>query len=228
MYLQTRDTVHESLESLSQAEEYYRFVYSRLKEYISGRTLEAGAGTGNFARWARKSASEYCVSDVDPEYVEALRPEFKSAFVWNILDPFPARDEHFDTIITFNVLEHVRDDMAALRILADQLVAGGHLIVLVPAHPFLFGSLDRAFGHYRRYNKKQMIDLCEAVPMRVIKSEYLNFVGLLGWLFYGKVLRTNRLPRRMLSYFDLFLPLLIMERPLRRFLGMSLLTVARK
>ena len=87
--------------------------------------------------------------------------------------------ETYDTILYMDVLEHIADDRAELELAADRLRAGGHLIVLAPAHQWLFTPFDAAIGHYRRYTKAT---LRAAAPegMVLIRLAYLDAVGLLA------------------------------------------------
>jgi 2-polyprenyl-3-methyl-5-hydroxy-6-metoxy-1,4-benzoquinol methylase len=224
---ETQHAIYESLETLSQTPKYYRWLCSRVQRYIRGKTLELGAGIGNFAQWASTFATEYHATDVDPILVERLKQDFPKAFRWDLFEPFPG-DDLYDTVIILNVIEHLQDDAGAMEALFNRLQPGGHLIVMVPAMHFLYGSLDRAFGHYRRYHKSEMIRLMEHVNLDVVRDMYLNIAGMFGWYLYGKILKHDQLPQELCSRFNLVLPLLKIERPLAYFAGLSLITVGRK
>lgn len=224
---ETQEAICESLETLSQADEYYHWLCSRVSPYIRGRVLEIGAGIGTFAQWAAPHASEYHPTDVDSRLVARLHEKFPHAFVWNLFEPFPG-NQTYDTVIILNVVEHLQDDLGALKALNARLAPGGHMIVMVPAMNFLYGSMDRAFGHFRRYNKKMMRDLFAGVPVRLVKDEYVNVVGMLGWFLYGRILKHQNLPQQLCSRFNLVLPLLKIERPVAFFAGLSLITVGQK
>jgi SAM-dependent methyltransferase len=225
--VETQHAIYESLETLSQTPNYYRWLCSRVQPYIRGKTLELGAGIGNFGRWARELAPEYHATDVDPLLVERLKEEFPKAFRWDLFEPFPG-DDLYDTVIILNVIEHLKDDAGAMEALYNRLKPGGHLIVMVPAMHILYGSLDRAFGHYRRYHKSEMLRLMEHVNLDVVRNIYLNVAGMFGWFIYGRILKHEQLPQQLCSRFNLVLPLLKMERPLAHFAGLSLITVGRK
>jgi SAM-dependent methyltransferase len=224
---ETQHAIYESLETLSKADEYYKWLYSRVRGFVRGKTLEIGAGIGNFAKWAKNSATEYHVTDGDPILVQKLAEEFPRAFQWDLYQPFPGNDL-YDSVVILNVVEHLENDFEALRILHQRLVPGGHLIVMVPAMQFLYGSMDRSFGHYRRYTKRHMKELCERVSFEVLKEFYVNVIGMAGWFLYGKILKKENLPERLCSRFNLVLPLLYLERPIAYFTGLSLICIARK
>ena len=227
MQHETQDAICESLETLSQAGPYYQWLTSRVGPYIKGKALEIGAGIGNFARWARAFSSDYHVSDNDPRLVRELSQEFSHAVCWDLFTPYPG-NETFDTIVILNVVEHLEDDQEALRRIHSRLNPGGHLILMVPAMNFLYGSLDQSFGHYRRYTKKSISKVIQQADFHLIKTEYLNVVGMAGWFVYGKLLKARKLPQQLCSRFHLMLPLLKLERPVAYFMGLSVLAIARK
>jgi hypothetical protein len=88
-------------------------------------------------------------------------------------------DARFDAILYVDVLEHVRDDVAELAAAAGMLRAEGALIVLAPAHGWLYSPFDRAIGHHRRYTRRS---LAAAGPpgVRRVVLRYLDSVGLLA------------------------------------------------
>jgi G:T/U-mismatch repair DNA glycosylase len=67
----------------------------------------------------------------------------------------------FDTILYLDVLEHIAEDRAELARASGHLTAGGNIVVLAPAHQFLFSAFDAAIGHYRRYDPAV---LCALTP----------------------------------------------------------------
>ncbi len=224
---ETQNAIYESLETLSQTPEYYKWLCERMRPFIRGKVLELGAGIGNFAQWANKFANEYHPTDVDPFLVERLKEKFDKAFRWDLYEPFPGEDL-YDTVIILNVIEHLKDDAGAMRALYERLQPGGHLIVMVPAMHMLYGSLDRAFGHYRRYQKPEFKKLMEDVNLHVVLNKYVNTIGMLGWFLYGRILKHQQLPQQLCGRFNLVLPLLKLEGPLAHFAGLSLITVGRK
>ena len=91
----------------------------------------------------------------------------------------PAR---WHTIVSINVLEHVREDAAELALFAQLLRAeNGALCLLVPARPEIFAPVDDDFGHFRRYTKAGLRRLLEAAALQVVRLHYFNFAGYFGW-----------------------------------------------
>jgi predicted SAM-dependent methyltransferase len=91
------------------------------------------------------------------------------------------RDERIDTIVCLNVLEHIAFDEAVLRAYYDLLQPGGHAIVLVPAHPSLYGPCDAALGHERRYTRVELHTKMQTAGFEVVSLDEFNRMGVPGW-----------------------------------------------
>jgi hypothetical protein len=102
----------------------------------------------------------------------------KAAAVPGTLESLPA-DRRYDTILYLDVLEHIEDDHAEFRRAVGRLSFGGHLVILCPAHPWLFSPFDISIGHHRRHNRASFLALPrEGVALRQLR--YLDSVGLLA------------------------------------------------
>lgn len=139
------------------------------------------------------------------------------------------RDERFDTAFSLNVLEHVREDAMALRNMFELLQPGGTLILIVPAHRWLYGPMDSSIGHFRRYTKETMRKRMEEAGFKVERQKYIHMLGAFGWLLNGKLLRCKVPPRGQLRLLNGIVPAC---RRIESYgsapFGVSLLTVARK
>ena len=112
--------------------------------------------------------------------------------------------DRFDTILYMDVLEHIDDDRAELALAADRLRPGGQLIVLAPAHQWLFTPFDAAIGHYRRYTKR-MLRAAAPAAMRPIRLAYLDAAGMLASLGNRLVLKSAMPNPGQIAVWDRFL-----------------------
>ena len=197
--------------------------------------LEAGAGIGNFT--GRLVDRELVVAlELEADRVEGLRQRFATypnvhAEVGDLADPSLLQLAHyqFDTVICLNVLEHIEQHVAALTYMHGVLAPGGRLLLLVPAHPALYSSLDKELGHYRRYREGDLRALLERVGFRVERRFYLNLFGVFGWWLNGRVLKRRLLPRGQLGVYERLAPLFRrVEEGLGRRWGLSVVFVAQK
>jgi hypothetical protein len=100
------------------------------------------------------------------------------------------RDFRADSVICFNVLEHISDDRAALSALRQAVGDTTSLGLIVPAHPSLYGRMDREAGHYRRYTRASLASTLTDAGWLVIECRYINALGAMGWWFHNR-LRQN-------------------------------------
>ena len=109
--------------------------------------------------------------------------------------------ERFDTLIYIDVLEHIQDDAAELRMAAERLEPGGRLIVLSPAHQFLYSPFDQAIGHYRRYNRG-MLEALTPGNCRLERCLYMDSAGLLLSLGNRVLLRQSMPSLEQILFWD--------------------------
>ena len=93
-----------------------------------------------------------------------------------------------DSVLCVDALAREKDDRRALFNFTTVLPRGGRVVLLVPACPSLFGSMDMALGHYRRYSKESLGELTESVGLRIRQIRYVNVAGFFGWWFDNRVL----------------------------------------
>jgi len=132
------------------------WVYELIEPFIGQRVLEIGCGLGNFTR--RLTNRElYIGTDISTECINYIKDNFEGytnirAYAVNVADESVLGLSHYsiDTVFSLNVFEHIVDDRAAIKIIAQMLQPGGVAILVVPAHNLLYGSMDKPIGHYRR------------------------------------------------------------------------------
>jgi glycosyltransferase involved in cell wall biosynthesis len=215
---------------------YNQWLHRRFEHYLGNRVLEVGSGVGNqtcyFADRERVVAS-----DVEPHYVRELTATFgrvSNVRVASFRFPLMAdaradlRGERIDSIVCSNVLEHIEDDRGTLADFAAVLRPGGHLVLLVPALPALYGTLDVALGHFRRYAKDALTQLVGDAGFEIETIRYLNRPGVIGWWLNSRLLKRRVLPSGQLRAFKWIMPLLRLEERRAPSFGLSLLVLARR
>lgn len=135
-----------------------------------------------------------------------------------------------DTIVAVNVLEHVERPAGFLEAAYSRLAPDGALLILVPALPALYGSLDKAFEHYRRYTRPELEKDLSDAGFVIERLHYMNLVGIAGWFVAGRVMRRTTLGRAQVRIYDRWvIPWLRrIESVVHPPLGQSLIAVARK
>jgi SAM-dependent methyltransferase len=135
--------------------------------------------------------------------------------------------QRFDTVFCINVLEHIEDDLGALRTFGRVLVPGGRVLIWVPAVQAAYGPLDAELGHYRRYSKTSLGRVFADAGLELQALRYSNPIGLVGWMFNSHVLKTKAHSLWQVRVFDsLIAPwALPLERLVPPPIGLSLIAV---
>jgi SAM-dependent methyltransferase len=219
-----------TLERMAAAPRYNRWMYERLCPWVGRRVLEIGAGIGNMSAFLI-DRDRVVLTDTEPYYLDRLRTRYADQPHVTVAElRLPAADarlaaERLDTVVCLNVLEHIEDDRTSLSAMHDLLVPRGRLILLVPSLRALYGSLDQALGHFRRYVPRELAAKLGEAGFRVRHLEYFNLAGVPGWWFTGRVLRRRLIPRGALAWYDALVPLFRLERFLPWRIGQSLIAI---
>ncbi|MCP3985196.1 MAG: class I SAM-dependent methyltransferase [bacterium] len=123
------------------------------------RVLEVGCGTGVLLEQL-EAATAWTVdgADLDRAALEHVPAGRGRVLFYDLHDRLESMYQAYDLIVLFDVLEHVVDTAPFLSSLLHHLKPGGHLLINVPAEPWLFGRYDEAAGHVRRYDKRSLRD----------------------------------------------------------------------
>ncbi len=232
------DGEHEGFTTLHRMEgapRYNRWIARKLRPHLGRRVLEVGAGIGTVTRELSEGRELYLALERDPLYVRKLQNLFRDRPEVEVISTDVAhggwdrfRDRRLDSVVLSNVLEHIEDDGEAVRSFGRALTPGGRLVILVPALTQLYGALDRAVGHFRRYTAPALRSVLEQNGFAIERLEWMNLVGIPGWFVNGRLLGRRAVPALQLRLYDRLAPLLAeAESHLPLPVGMSLLAVAR-
>jgi len=218
---------------MAAAPRFNRWMFERLRPWVGRRVLEIGAGIGNMSAFLVDEAGvdRLVLTDTEPYYLGRLRERFAGRPQVAVAElRLPGRDprlaaERLDTVVCLNVLEHIEQDGAALRAMHDLLQPAGRLLLLVPSLRALYGSLDEALGHFRRYVPDELQAKLQVAGFRVRHLEYFNLAGVPGWWLTGRVLRRRLIPAGALRWYEALVPLFRLERFLPWRIGQSLIAI---
>jgi SAM-dependent methyltransferase len=225
------------LERLGTAEHFFGWALEEFRPFLHGRVLEVGAGMGTITRRLVELDPELTIVALEPAAnvfgdlasFAALTPRVTAAR--QTLAEYLAGDgERFDAVVYLNVLEHVEDDAAELRLAATALRPGGALLLFGPALEWLYSELDYNAGHYRRYSVGRLRRLAREAGFEVLSLRYFDVVGVLPYFVAYRLLRRPAISGSTLWGYDrLLVPL---SRRLQRAvsrppLGKNVVLVAR-
>jgi glycosyltransferase involved in cell wall biosynthesis len=219
---------------LSEVPRFHRWMGDVLRPWVGARVLEIGAGIGNITA-TLIPRERYTVSDADSNYLDYLRNFVESRPYMDVrrIDLREAADfedlkQRYDTVVCLNVLEHVADEARAVRNLHAALEPGGRALVLVPCGPGLYGTLDEALGHERRYTRQSLRATLEREGFEIERILDFNRVSVPGWWLNGTVLKRRHFGRLQLKALDWMIWLIRRIDRLFPWPGLSLIAVARR
>lgn len=215
---------------------YHAWIAEQMLGFLGSRIVEVGCGTGAITQHLLAGGATVVGVDIREDYLQVCREAFDSTgrFTASCCDvqaaEFLCLQKHGpDTVVCANVLEHVEDDRLAISNMAHVLCSGGSLIVVVPALQWLWGTLDEALSHHRRYEPQGIREKLEDAGLEVVVVRYFNLLGLSGWYLNGRTLRRRLLPLGQLRLYDHLVPIVRWaERTVAPPIGQSLLAVGRR
>jgi len=235
----------ETQEALSHARRYNAWLVDAVRgAWVgSGTVLDVGCSIGNVTfviadRLRKEGRGESLVvgAEIIPEAAERFSERFRDrgdlqVVTADVMDPSAEllRLAPFDSAVSFNVLEHIDDDVEALASVRRLLKPGGHIGLLVPGGgDALYGVVDAMNRHFRRYTPGRLEARLEAAGFEVVSIRHVNMVGALLWYLKGRVLRSSEFPVSQINAFDRLVPFLRrLDRVLGPPFGQSLAAVAR-
>jgi SAM-dependent methyltransferase len=176
---------------VSRREILRRLLSENLPPSADRRILDVGCGTGGMLPML-SHFGDVSGLDSDPEAVAACHERFPSYAVSRAEIPkdMPG-DSSFDLVSAFDVIEHIADDLGAVRSLRDATRPGGQVVITVPAHAWLWSRHDVANGHHRRYGRSRLADLVGAAGLELSHLSSFNtaLLPLIGAIRLSRRLR---------------------------------------
>lgn len=158
--------------------------------------LEIGFGSGDMISSLSPYFDQGEGIDTSDEAVMAISPNVNSPKIKFRNSDFLQRTEQgkYQMILALEVLEHIKDDFRAFRQINNLLDKNGKFIMSVPAHQSKWSILDEWAGHYRRYEKKELIDLINRSGFEIIKFYNYGFPLLnMLWFIRKKIIKKNQI-----------------------------------
>jgi len=192
------------LDMFAHAKRWKAYWASNLRKWVYGDVLEVGAGLGvNTILLQNHTVRSWHCLEPDAELGSHL-----NAAIANLQLCSATRgtirsmtERRFDSILYIDVLEHIASDHDEIAMAAGLLRPGGHIIVLSPAHQFLFSNFDASIGHYRRYNRRSL-RACSPSGCNLETIFYLDCVGVFMSLANRILLRQSTPTLKQIQTWD--------------------------
>jgi 2-polyprenyl-3-methyl-5-hydroxy-6-metoxy-1,4-benzoquinol methylase len=229
----------EDLERLGTADRFFAWALESFEPHLTGTVLEVGAGLGTITRKLVEARPDLSIvalepaGNVFPDLAAYAAVSYRVSAYQSTTAEYVARTQAalFDTVLYLNVLEHIEDETAELRLAYQALRPGGVLLVFGPALEWLYSELDYNAGHYRRYNIKALRQTVQAAGFEVISLRYFDVLGVLPYLLVYRLMRRPAISgSTMWGYDRVLVPVSrLIQRLLRNPpLGKNVILVARK
>jgi ubiquinone/menaquinone biosynthesis C-methylase UbiE len=236
-YSQTEDAyAANDLETMQEARRYGAHVFDLFRPHVGSRVLEVGCGIGTMTRRLTEIAESVVGIEPNLNCAQRVRRELGDHPRFRLrvchleeCDRAELAGHRFDTVVCANVLEHIADDVHALRVFGDVVEPGGRVLIFVPAIQAAYGPLDAELGHHRRYSKRSLTKAFADAGLQLVELRYTNPLGLLGWLYNARVRKSTAHSLRQVRLFEsLVAPwALPLERLIPPPIGLSLVAVGR-
>ena len=180
------------------AKNYFQWIVSEIEPYLGAHILDIGSGYGIHLEYILPHHPHVTSIDLSFESVQTLQKKFHADPRFEVYqtDFEQASDlewlvnRNFDTIICLNVLEHLQDDIIALKRMHDILRRHkGTALLMVPAHQWLYGSMDRKAGHLRRYTSTSLGNKLRQTGFEILQLYHFNTFGVLPWFVNNRILK---------------------------------------
>ena len=200
--------IGEELTLFAGARNWKSYVKKMLTPYLAGDILEVGAGIGGtsavlidpqYKSWTCLEPDEKLALEINSTFCDLELAEKANIFIGKVSD-LP-EENVYDTILYIDVLEHIEDDKEELRRVVSHLRDSGRLVILAPAHDWLYSSFDKEIGHYRRYNRKKMIKTAPR-NMALEKVFYLDSAGFFLSLANRLLLKQKHPSQKQIDMWD--------------------------
>ena len=224
---------HVTLESLAGAPGISRWMLEQFERYLGDSVMEAGCGAGNLTR-SLVNKGQLTALDIDPAHVEDVLSRYGhmrnvEVVAGDLNDPvtFDRWDPRFDSVLCVNVLEHLSKPKTAVAGFERVLKPGGHALILVPAHHWLFSAADVALDHHMRYSRPEVVSVIEGSGLEIIELRQFNRLGVVGWMV-NKLLGRTDIGRLQARVFGWLLPIARAAEKVEVLPGLSWIAIARK
>lgn len=229
----TEDQGHLTLENLAMSPRTTAWMMEQFAPYLGNAVLDAGSGIGNLTSVLLNKERVHCI-DLDTRHVETSMRKYGhlanlTVEQGDLEDPsaFLGLDASFDSVLCVNVLEHLATPEAALKNFREVLRSSGHILVLVPAHHWLYSETDRAIGHHQRYDRREVAGMLSEAGFELVRCYEFNRLGVLGW-YANKLVGKPNVGRLQAKLFGLLIPIARLVERITVLPGLSVVAVGKR
>lgn len=194
-----QNNITEYLNSWNKLDEYSLWLYHNYEQFIGKSCVDIGGGIGTAISFYIKSVDRVIATELFQNDVDVMNDRFKSFPYFHALKLDIMNDNidslikfSPDTVICINCLEHIEDDILALKKMKSIVQEKGRIIICVPAMSWLYCYMDKNVGHYRRYSRGELKRKAIMAGLKVIDNHYMNFMGIFPYWIKGHLIKSKK------------------------------------
>ena len=167
------------LDHFDSALNFRKYQISLITKFIKGKFLEVGAGKGGLIPFYKNLIKNITIIEPEKKLFKILKKNYSNKRFSIKNQTIKSVKKNYDTIIYYDVLEHIKNDLDEVKLASKKLNKNGYLIFSVPAYQTFYSSFDKSVGHFKRYNKKDFIVLRKRTGLKIEKLDYYDSIGFL-------------------------------------------------
>jgi|TARA_B110000495_G_C22917598_1_gene536033 hypothetical protein len=167
------------LDHFDSALNFRKYQISLITKFIKGKFLEVGAGKGGLIPFYKNLIKNITIIEPEKKLFKILKKNYSNKRFSIKNQTIKSVKKNYDTIIYYDVLEHIKNDLNEVKLASKKLNKNGYLIFSVPAYQTFYSSFDKSVGHFKRYNKKDFIVLRKRTGLKIEKLDYYDSIGFL-------------------------------------------------
>lgn len=169
----------------------------KLRKHIK-YICEIGCGVGLLSNRLGRKGFIVEGYDIDKKAIELAKKNKSKNTAFFTKDVLKIGKKHYDAVISNAMLEHIKDDKRAIKCFYNSLNTNGYLFLIVPINMKYWTLHDKQWGHFRRYEKKELIKKLESVGFKIKKIRY-HIYPTLKWFYFNVYLSAVKKKKRIIK-----------------------------
>lgn len=195
------------LEYFDNSQNFRNYQLSLIKKYLKKEIAEVGPGRGGFVDYYKKNAQSLCLVEPDKKLFRFLKKRYSNKKITIKNSTIDKIQNKFNTIMYFDVLEHIKNDLKEIKSAKKKLKKKGFLIFSVPAFQIFYNNFDKSVGHHKRYSKKDFRLIAYKTNLKIKKMIYYDSIGLLLVMFSKIFNLSNKNLENNIKIWNFLIPL---------------------
>ena len=224
--------VGSELHLFSKVKNWKKYIFSEVEKYLPANlvSIEIGSGIGSNSNYIAELSSEYIGIEPDARLLETAKSgDSKKNFLQGYSSIIPTlKINKSKAVFYIDVLEHIMEDGKELSDVDGYLSQGDYLVILVPAHMYLYSNFDLSVGHHRRYSRRTLLNILPS-DFVVLENKELDSVGAFLSLLSKCLRMRDGVNTRSVAIWNFLIPMSkFVDRLIMNRFGKSILLVAEK